>query len=116
MTLDPSALDFGALAVGDSAVRSFALTSTGTLPFTAFVTIPVGGDVGAFHVQSDGCVLQRLATGTPCQVAVRFTPTAAGSFASRLLMIGGDGDPAMVPLQGRPSPRPCRRPLRRRSR
>ena len=100
VTLDPSALDFGALSVGDSAVRSFSLTSTGTLPFTAFVTIPSGGDVGAFHVESDGCVLQQLVTGTPCQVAVRFAPTAAGAFASRLLMIGGDGDPAMVPLQG----------------
>ncbi len=100
VTLDPTALDFGALAVGDSAVRSFSLTSTGTLPFTAFVTIPSGGDVGVFHVERDGCVLQQLATGTPCQVAVRFAPTAAGSFASTLLMIGGDGDPAMVPLQG----------------
>lgn len=100
VTLDPTALDFGALAVGDSAVRSFSLTSTGTLPFGAFVTIPSGGDVGVFHVERDGCVMQQLVTGTPCQVAVSFAPTAAGAFASTLLMIGGDGDPAIVPLHG----------------
>ncbi len=100
MTLEPATLDFGAVVAGESAVRSFALTSTGTLPFASFVTIPSGGDVGAFGVEHDGCSLQQLTTGTPCDVAVRFSPPSSGAYAATLLMIGGDGDPAIVPLKG----------------
>ena len=55
VTLEPSSLDFGSVAVGDSALRSFTLTSTGNVPFQSIVAIPSGGDVGAFHVEQDGC-------------------------------------------------------------
>ncbi|HZV74307.1 MAG TPA: choice-of-anchor D domain-containing protein [Conexibacter sp.] len=100
VTLAPSALDFGAVTVGDSAVRAFTLTSTGNLPFQSIVAIPSGGDVGAFRVERDGCSLQQLSTGATCDVAVRFTPPAPDGYAATLLLIGGNDQPAIVPLRG----------------
>jgi hypothetical protein len=98
--LEPSSLDFGSVAAGGDAERAFTLTSTGNLPFRSIVAIPTGGDVGAFRVERDGCSLQQLATGMACGVAVRFAPPAAGAFAATLLVIGGDSQPAIVPLRG----------------
>lgn len=100
VTLDPSSLDFGAVAVGDSTVRAFTLTSTGNLPFQTIVALPSGGDVGAFRVERDGCSLQQLATGAACDVAVRFTPSAAATYSATLLMVGGNDAPTVVPLRG----------------
>ncbi len=71
VTLEPSSLDFGSVAVGDSAVRAFTLTSTGNLPFQSIVAIPSGGDVGGFRVEHDGCSLQQLVTGSACDVPSR---------------------------------------------
>jgi Cep192 domain 4 len=100
VTLDPAALDFGSVAVGDSAVRTFTLTSTGNLPFQSIVAIPSGGDVGGFRVERDGCSLQQLVTGSACDVAVRFAPPAVGAYAATLLLIGGESQPGIVPLKG----------------
>jgi hypothetical protein len=107
VTLEPSALDFGSVAVGDSAVRSFTLTSTGNLPFQSLVALPSGGDVGAFRVDRDGCSLQQLVTGDACDVTVRFAPSAAGKYAATLLLIGGDNQPGIVPLTGSGAPEPA---------
>ena len=100
VTLTPSSLDFGAVAVGDTAVRSFTLASSGNLPFQSIVAIPSGGDVGAFRVERDGCSLQQLVSGTSCDVAIRFAPPAVGAYAATLLLIGGDSQPGIVPLKG----------------
>ncbi|MFL5817424.1 MAG: choice-of-anchor D domain-containing protein [Conexibacter sp.] len=104
VTLAPSSLDFGSVAVGDSVVRSFTLTSTGNLPFQSIVAIPSGGDVGGFRVEHDGCSLQQLVTGSACDVTVRFAPPAVGAYAATLLLIGGDSQPAIVPLAGAGAP------------
>ncbi len=106
VTLEPASLDFGSVAVGDSAVRSFTLTSTGNLPFQSIVAIPSGGDVGAFRVERDGCSLQQLLTGAACDVAVRFAPPAGGAYAATLLLIGGQSQPGIVPLKGAGAPAP----------
>jgi hypothetical protein len=111
VTLDPSALDFGSVTVGDSAVRSFTLTSTGNLSFQSLVAIPSGGDIGAFRVEHDSCSLQQLITGAACDVAVRFTPPAAGAFAATLLLIGGEDQPKIVPLKGAGAPAPVPSPI-----
>jgi hypothetical protein len=100
----PSSLDFGAVTVGGSVVRAFTLTSTGNLPFQSIVAIPSGGDVGAFRVERDGCSLQQLSTGATCDVAVRFTPPAPDGYAATLLLIGGNDQPAIVPLRGSGAP------------
>ncbi len=100
VTLDPPALDFAALAAGDSAVRTLRLTNSGSLPFQFIVAIPSGGDVGAFHVEHDGCSLQQLATGAACDMAVRFAPSAAGAYAATLLLVGGSSQPVVVQMHG----------------
>lgn len=100
VTLEPASLDFGSVAVGAGAVRSFTLTSTGNLPFQSIVAIPSGGDVGGFRVERDGCSLQQLVTGAACDVSVRFAPPAVGAYAATLLLIGGDSQPGIVPLKG----------------
>jgi hypothetical protein len=111
VTLAPSSLDFGSVAVGDSAVRSFTLTSTGNLPFQSLVAIPSGGDVGGFRVEHDGCSLQQLVTGSACDVAVRFAPPAVGAYAATLLLIGGESQPGIVPLKGAGAPAPAPAPV-----
>lgn len=110
VTLAPGSLDFGSVAVGDSAVRSFTLTSTGNLPFQSIVAIPSGGDVGGFRVEHDGCSLQQLVTGSACDVTVRFAPPTVGAYAATLLLIGGDSQPGIVPLKGAGAPVPAPAP------
>ncbi|HKG39196.1 MAG TPA: choice-of-anchor D domain-containing protein [Conexibacter sp.] len=104
VTVAPASLDFGSIPVGESAVRSFTITSTGNLSFQSLVAIPSGGDVGAFRVEHDGCSLQQMITGAACDVSVRFTPPAAGAYAATLLLIGGDSQPGIVPLKGAGAP------------
>lgn len=111
VTLAPASLDFGSVAVGDSAVRSFTLTSTGNLPFQSIVAIPSGGDVGGFRVERDGCSLQQLVTGSACDVTVRFTPPTVGAYAATLLLIGGENQPGIVPLKGVGAPAPTPPPV-----
>ncbi|HEV7773109.1 MAG TPA: choice-of-anchor D domain-containing protein [Conexibacter sp.] len=111
VTLAPSSLDFGSVAVGDSAVRSFTITSTGNLSFQSLVAIPSGGDVGGFRVEHDGCSLQQLITGSACDVTVRFAPPAVGAYAATLLLIGGDSQPGIVPLKGAGAPAPAPSPV-----
>jgi hypothetical protein len=100
VTIAPASLDFGTLTVGDGAVRSFTLTNVGNLPFQSIVAIPTGGDVGAFRVERDGCSLQPVPAAASCEVAVRFAPSAAGTFDANLLLITGASQPAIVPLHG----------------
>ncbi|HMJ02314.1 MAG TPA: choice-of-anchor D domain-containing protein, partial [Conexibacter sp.] len=100
VTIAPQALTFGEVVVGDSATRSFTLTSSGTIPFQSFVALPTGGDVGAFRVERDGCSTQQLVPGQPCMISVRFAPLAPGAATATLLMIGGESQPAVVPLSG----------------
>lgn len=106
--IEPGALEFGSVAVGESATRAFTLASTGTLPFQSFVAMPAGGDVGAFRVMHDGCSLQPP-SGAPCTVVVRFAPLEPGVASAVLLLIGGESEPAIVPLRGTgaaPAPAP----------
>jgi hypothetical protein len=111
VTVAPASLDFGSVAVGESAVRSFTITSTGNLSFQSLVALPSGGDVGAFRVEHDGCSLQQMTTGAACDVSVRFTPPAAGAYAATLLLIGGDNQPGIVPLKGAGASAPAAVPL-----
>ncbi len=100
VTATPAELDFGAVDVGDAAVRSLTFANTGNLPFQSIVAIPTGVDVGAFRVVRDTCSLQQLNPGDSCELAVRFAPTGAASATATLMVIGGNGSPALIPLHG----------------
>jgi hypothetical protein len=104
----PDALDFGGIALGASATRSFAIASTGNLPLQLIVALPTSGDVGAFRVVTDGCSMHTLTPATTCTLRVRFEPLAAGAAQATLTLIRGDGAPLQVALRGdgRRSPAP----------
>ena len=76
LSVTPStSVDFGAVAVGGSADRSFTVTNTGggTLTGTASSVVP-------FSVVSGSAF--NLGAGTSQTVVARFSPTAAGTFAN----------------------------------
>jgi len=86
-TAAPAALDFGAVAAGDSGALAVTVTnvSTGdpTGPLSWAVT---GGDAPRFTVDAAStCVAgQGLAPQATCTVVVRFAPGVAGSFGATL--------------------------------
>jgi hypothetical protein len=91
ITLTPDPLDFGNVAVGSSATKSFTARSVGNSPFQAIVAVVAGGDVGDMRVVQDMCSLQLLAPTRQCTISVRFTPSAAGPAQAALAIIGDDG-------------------------
>jgi Abnormal spindle-like microcephaly-assoc'd, ASPM-SPD-2-Hydin len=90
IALSPNLLDFGNVAVGSSATKSFTAHSIGNSPFQAFVAVVSGGDVGDMRVVEDLCSLRLLAPTQQCTISVRFTPSAAGPADAALAVIGED--------------------------
>jgi hypothetical protein len=74
LTLTPTSLDFGTVAVGQSAQLSVTATNTGTSPITfgAFTAS------GPYTVTNGTCPVSggTLAAGAQCSFTVTFTPTA----------------------------------------
>jgi Abnormal spindle-like microcephaly-assoc'd, ASPM-SPD-2-Hydin len=90
IVLTPDPLDFGNVAVGSSATKSFTAHSIGNSPFQAFVAVVAGGDVGDMRVVEDLCSLRLLAPTRQCTISVRFTPSTAGPADAALAVIGED--------------------------
>jgi hypothetical protein len=99
IALTPDLLDFGNVAVGSAATKSFTARSVGNAPFQAIVAVVAGGDVGDIRVVRDMCSLRLLIPTQQCTISVRFTPSAAGPAEAALAIIGDDGA-SMATLRG----------------
>ena len=77
LTLDPAALDFGAVNVGATGTLPVSLTNTSTTP-AALLGLSASGD---YTVAQGTCpaVGSVLAAGSSCALSVTFTPSAAGT-------------------------------------
>jgi len=83
--ISPSTQEFGTLGVGcpGSAVVTFTVTSTGTIPTGALSVSLAGPSAAEFTLVSDGCAAG-LAVGGTCPVEVSFSPTSIGAKTASL--------------------------------
>src|SRR5690349_2584189 len=89
VSLSPSAVDFGAQALGTtSAPRSVTITDTGTAPVFFNGTPQSGLD---FNRTSDNCVGIQIAPGASCTMTVVFQPTVTGPRSSTISVIDTAG-------------------------
>ena len=125
LSVDPSSWNFGEVAVGTSAVRSFTLTSIGSSDVSLYLiqitpdgtsTLICGEDVACdFAITSSPDLPVVLPPGTATVVEVTFTPSAIGSAAAFLYLRSNDTYPppgviAYLPLTGvgvEPNPDPA---------
>lgn len=89
LTVAPSSFDFGSVAVGASASSTFMLTNSGatTISGVASTNAPFSILSGAAYT---------LAAGQSQTVAVRFAPTAAGSYLGNASFSGAGGASASL--------------------
>lgn len=92
LSMTPSALDFGNVPAGLSAVKSIQLqnTTTNAIPLTNINAALNGGDAAGDYSQQNNCG-GSLAAGASCTITVTFKPTALGarSGTASVLINGG---------------------------
>ena len=97
LQISPATLDFGAVTVGASSIRSLALTNTGNVPVVGIAFAASSGD---FAVTTP-CSVAALNPGTTCGVTLTFTPTDAGTRTGTLTVTSSAASsPSLVPLTG----------------
>jgi phosphoesterase family protein/centrosomal CEP192-like protein len=83
VTVSPSSLPFGIVAVGSSSVLSSTLTNNGSSALTitsAFTISPTGGPFAFNGTGTCPPVGSTIAPGGNCRIDVKFAPTATGSY------------------------------------
>jgi hypothetical protein len=99
LTISPTSLSFGSVAVGASATQSFTLANTGATAITAVGTT-ISAGTGDYAITGP-CAVATLAAGGSCSVTVTFTPAAIGSRPGTLTVTSSDiSSPAAVALTG----------------
>lgn len=98
LQVDPSRVDFGAIALGTRAFQSLSVTNAASGPLTVDRIVP-GGDP-AFDVAATTCA-RPLEPGAACTVTVGFAPLAEAALSAELAIHhSGSGDPLPVALNG----------------
>jgi uncharacterized repeat protein (TIGR01451 family) len=102
VTVDPSALDFGTVALGAaSAGRTITLTINAAAPVTLSSVRPTGVDRGDFRIAPTSCLGAALAPGATCTIDVAFQPRGVGARNAQLIVEhDAMGSPQEVPLAG----------------
>ena len=99
ITIDPVALDFGAVLVGAPVSGRITVTSTGTADAEIREVRPPPGEQFAFG--SSDCVGRVLPPGSSCFIDVIFTPHGRFPFTDELLIVDSTSpDPHSVSLLG----------------
>jgi hypothetical protein len=102
VTVDPSVLDFGTVAVGAASVdRTATVTINGVAPVTLSSLRLTGVDRGDFRIAPTSCLGAALAPGSTCTVDVTFHPRGVGVRNAQLIVEhDATGSPQTVPLAG----------------
>jgi VCBS repeat-containing protein len=79
LTLDPAAWDYGTIAVGATASKTFALRNTGTAASAALTVSITGSGAAAFTKTADSCSATSLGPNKSCSITVVYSPSAAGA-------------------------------------
>ena len=99
LTLNPAALDFGTLLLGNTGTLPLQITNTGTNPVT-FNTVSATGD---YTASSGSCPTPggTLPIASSCTLQISFTPTAIGTRAGTLsLATSATNVPLIAALTG----------------
>ncbi|MGH2830775.1 MAG: choice-of-anchor D domain-containing protein, partial [Actinomycetota bacterium] len=104
VSINPSSLLFGSVAVGSSSAPQFVdvrNVGTGNGPIDVGLVEVIGADGAMFPIQNDQCTGVQLPPGGNCFVQVAFTPASVGPKAGSLRIPTNDPDgPATVALSG----------------
>lgn len=85
LNADPARLEFGSVAVGDSATRQLRLLNSGGTP-VGLILVHVAGQASAFSV-TGGCVSgMELAEGASCNLTIVFRPRGEGDVDGELIV------------------------------
>ena len=96
LSANPTAVNFGSLAVGNSSLISVTLTNTGT----GSVAISSGSASGA-GFSMNGLSAATLSAGQSASFNVRFAPTTAGAATGNVSIVSNaPGSPLAIPLSG----------------
>lgn len=100
--LTPTSVEFGDQRIGTpSSPLRVSVVSAGAGPLV-IESVDISGAAGAFAVSENTCRPgSSLKPRAKCEIALRFTPASAGSFAAVLSIAHSASDsPGKVPLQG----------------
>jgi hypothetical protein len=102
VTIDPTVLDFGTVAVGAAGVsRTLTLTINGTAPVALSSLRLAGADRDHFRTTSTNCLGSALGPGATCTVEIAFRPHGMGDRNAQLIVEhDAIGSPQTVPLVG----------------
>ena len=88
ITISPTSIDFGSVAIGQTATRSFTVGNAGGTPLTILKSkAPVANQFTATTTLAEGTV---IAPHQHVTETVRFTPTARGVLRDRWVINGND--------------------------
>jgi uncharacterized repeat protein (TIGR01451 family) len=98
-TVNGASVDFGSLVAGTvGEAQTVPVATEGTAVVTA---LSVGGtNASDFPITAQNCMPGPPPAGFFCDVDLRFTPKAAGSYSATLTVYFADGPPVTVPLVG----------------
>ncbi len=94
LTITPTTLNFGSIALGSSAALTLTLANTGTAPITNLTLTPTGD-----YAVTTPCTTNTLTPNSTCQITLTFAPTALGA-RDGTLIINSSTTPATIPLTG----------------
>ena len=104
ITLSPSAVAFGSVAVGAKGNQTVTVKNDGTTPLVLGTIALAGTDADQFLIvaASNLCAGRTLAAGQSCTVLVRFKPKTPGVKSAKLKVPSNDPDeaPAKLSLSG----------------
>ncbi len=97
VSVNPSAVSFGSVAVGDAVYQSVVLQNDGN---TAVNLVEVEEPSEPFTVLGGPSSGQKIDAGTSVNFVVKFAPTKGGSNNSRLAFIFKETNPVIIQLSG----------------
>jgi len=95
LSLNPSTVDFGAYAPGDTGTQVVTVTNTGTSPTSTLSFSITGTDAAEFYTDSTNCPTT-LAGGASCTVTVGFAPISLGDKTATFTVNGAPGGTASL--------------------
>lgn len=98
LAFDPALVDYGSVAVGQTASATVRLSNTGRSG-TGALTLSVSGPA-AFGLTLDDCTGLSLGPAKSCSVTVRFSPTGGGPVTGTLSAVSARGVRATSTLSG----------------
>src|SRR5207244_12307628 len=75
LAIVPSPHDFGAVAVGRSATKTFTVTNSGTATTSALTITVLGANTSHYQLASNTCAGSMLPANASCSFDLVFTPT-----------------------------------------